>query len=226
MIRAVVFDLWNTLVRSQDGSPFRRIQPLVRPDQAPRMDEFMWDSMLRPFPDCGSFLAAWREELSLDEAQVEALRRVFSAAASDAELFPESLEVLDATRSLARTALLSNTQAFDMGLLEDLGLTGRLRPRVLSAELGLLKPDPRAFLAVQERLGLFPGEIAMVGDSWRDDVAGSLAAGWTAIWVNREGAPMPVPEPEGEVVAVPDLRPVPGIIRRLQEGARCSTCLG
>ena len=38
MIRAVVFDLWNTLVRSQKGSPFRRIQGLLHPAQAPVVD--------------------------------------------------------------------------------------------------------------------------------------------------------------------------------------------
>lgn len=226
MIRAVVFDLWNTLVRSQQGSPFRRIQPLIRPDQAGHLDGFMWDSMLRPYPDCATFLSAWEERLALDELQVGAVRRVFAEAALDAELFPESLEVLDRTQAMARTALLSNTQSFDMGLLADLGLAQRLRTRILSAEIGALKPDPPAFAAVQKRLGLFPGEIAMVGDSWRDDITGALDAGWTAIWVNREGAPMPEVDAEAEVVEVRDLHPVPDIIHRLQEGARCSTCLG
>jgi HAD superfamily hydrolase (TIGR01493 family) len=226
VIRAVVFDLWNTLVRSQRGSPFRRIQPFIRPEQARHLDRFMWDSMLKPYPDCASFLEAWRRTLELDEAQVAAVHRVFAEAALDAEAFPETLEVLDRTQALARTALLSNTQSFDMGLLAELGLTERLRTRILSADIGALKPHPPAFTAVQRRLGLFPGEIVMVGDSWRDDVAGALEAGWTAIWVNREGAPMPEVEADAEVVEVPDLRPVPDIIRRLQEGARCSTCLG
>jgi HAD superfamily hydrolase (TIGR01493 family) len=226
VIRAVVFDLWNTLVRSQQGSPFRRIQRLIRPDQARHLDDFMWDSMLRPYPDCASFLAAWREALDLDEAQVASVHRVFAEAASDAEPFPETLEVLDRTQVLARTALLSNTQSFDMELLTALGLADRLRTRILSAEIGALKPHPPAFAAVQERLGLFPGEIAMVGDSWKDDVTGALDAGWTAIWVNREGAPMPEVDSEAEVIEVRDLRPVPDIIRRLQAGARCSTCLG
>ena len=226
MIRAVVFDLWNTLVRSQQGSPFRRIHPLVRPDRAERLDDFMLDSMLRPYPDSASFLEAWRGQLALDEQQFQAARKVFAEAATDAELFPGTLEVLDRTRGLARTALLSNTQSFDMQLMEELGLAERLHIRFLSAEIGALKPDAKAFQSVQDRLGLFPGQIAMVGDSWRDDMSGALEAGWTAIWVNRGGDPIPAVGPEAEVVEIPDLRPVPDIIRRLQEGARCATCLG
>ena len=223
MIRAVVFDLWNTLVRSQKGSPFRRIQGLLAADQA---DAFMWDSMRRPFPDCRSFLEAWRDPMGLDEARLASMQRVFHEAALDAELFPETLEILDRTRALARTALLSNTQAFDMGLLEQLGISGRLRTRVLSAEIGFLKPERGAFEAVQARMGLFPGNLVMVGDSWRDDVEGALEAGWTAIWINRGGAPRPPVDGAAALVELPDLRRVPEVIERLQAGARCATCLG
>jgi putative hydrolase of the HAD superfamily len=79
---------------------------------------------------------------------------------------------------------------------------------------------------MRKRLGLFPGEIAMVGDSWRDDVTGSLEAGWTAIWVNRLGVPRPDCDPEAELVEVSDLAQVPRAIASLQAGARCGTCLG
>jgi putative hydrolase of the HAD superfamily len=79
---------------------------------------------------------------------------------------------------------------------------------------------------VQRRLGLFPGELAMVGDSWRDDMAGALEAGWTAVWVNRSGVPRPPHDPEAELVEIPDLAPVPRLIGNLQAGARCGTCLG
>ncbi len=226
MIRAVVFDLWNTLVRSQKGSPFRRIQGLLHPSQAPLVDAFMWDSMRRPYPDSGAFLEAWRTTLHFDREQLAAIQAAFQEAAQDAELFPETLEVLDRTRSLARTALLSNTQAFDMDLLDGLGIAARLRTRVLSAEIGHLKPEAAAFAAVQARMGLFPGNLVMVGDSWRDDVEGALAAGWTVIWINRGGLPRPDHDAEASLVELPDLGRVPEVIERLQAGARCATCLG
>lgn len=226
MIRAVVFDLWNTLVRSQKGSPFRRIQGLLHPAQAPVVDAFMWDSMRRPYTDSGAFLEAWRTTLHFDREQLAAIQAAFQEAAEDAELFPETLEALDRTRALARTALLSNTQAFDMEFLDRFGITARLRTRLLSAEIGCLKPDPAAFAAVQTRMGLFPGNLVMVGDSWRDDVEGALAAGWTAIWINRGGLPRPEIDPAADFIELPDLHRVPEVIERLQAGARCATCLG
>jgi putative hydrolase of the HAD superfamily len=133
---------------------------------------------------------------------------------------------VEATRALARVALLSNTQDFGLELLDRLGISARIRTRILSAGLGALKPEPAAFEAVAQRLGLFPGNLAMVGDSWADDVEGALAAGWTAVWVNREGKPRPDHDPEAPLYEVRSLDFVPQLIGDLQAGMRCPTCLG
>jgi putative hydrolase of the HAD superfamily len=113
-----------------------------------------------------------------------------------------------------------------MDFLEGLGLAEHLGLRFLSAEIGHLKPEPGAFEAVQQRMGLFPGELAMVGDSWHDDIEGALNAGWTAIWINRERRPRPEHDPEADLVELRDFAQVPEVIAALQAGARCSTCLG
>jgi FMN phosphatase YigB (HAD superfamily) len=59
-----------------------------------------------------------------------------------------------------------------------------------------------------------------------DDVEGALAAGWTAIWVNREAKPRPAHDPEAPVYEVRSLDRVPELIQGLQAGMRCPTCLG
>ena len=45
MIRAVVFDLWNTLVHSQHGDPFRHLQRLLTPEQQPLFPELRREAM-------------------------------------------------------------------------------------------------------------------------------------------------------------------------------------
>ncbi|HJW08775.1 MAG TPA: HAD family hydrolase [Holophagaceae bacterium] len=226
MIRAVVFDLWNTLVKSRGGSPFYQMRALLRLDQASAYADLARDGMTRSYPSAAAFLAGWRSRLDLDPAQEAAMEEAFRRAGEEAERFPESLEALAGTRELARLGLLSNTQSFDLGLMDRLDLSPYFRIRGLSAELGALKPEAAAFEAMQRRLGLFPGDLVMVGDSWTDDVEGALAAGWTAIWVNREGRPRPDHDPDAELLEVADLSRVPEAITGLQAGARCSTCLG
>lgn len=226
MIRAVVFDLWNTLVHSPGGSPFKQAQAALRQDQLEAFPQLVADAMRHAHPDARTFLESWRDRLALDSNQVHAMAAAFEAADAEARLFPETLDALARSRELGRTALLSNTQTFDLALLDRLKLRAAFRVLGLSAELGHLKPEPGAFEAMQKRLALFPGNLALVGDSWTDDIEGALAAGWTAIWVNRTGKPRPDHDPDAELVEVADLALVPEVIARLQAGARCSTCLG
>jgi putative hydrolase of the HAD superfamily len=226
MIRAVVFDLWNTLVHSRGGDPFQHLRALLDEAQQAHFPLLKRDAMDKPHASAEAFLDRWAPCLELDAAQHEAMAGVFRTAASDAECFPEVLDAVARTRQVARLGLLSNTQSFDMAFLTRLGLTELIPNRFLSAETGFLKPDPRAFETVQKRLSLFPGQIAMVGDSWSDDVQGALEAGWTAIWINRDGRPRPPHDPEAELVEVTSLAQVPGVVESLQAGARCSTCLG
>lgn len=226
MIRAVVFDLWNTLVHSRGGDPFQHLHALMNEAQREHFLTLKRDAMDQRHASAEAFLERWKPCMELTDAQHAAMAEVFRAAATDAECFPEVLEALGRTREVARLALLSNTQSFDMHFLDRLGLTALLPNRFLSAETGFLKPEPKAFATVQQKLSLFPGQLAMVGDSWNDDVLGALEAGWTAIWVNREHRPRPEHDPEAELVEVSSLAQVPGVIENLQAGARCSTCLG
>lgn len=226
MIRAVVFDLWNTLVRNPQGDPFQHLQRQLGPGQEAAYAAFKRDAMAAVYPDAGTLLRGWQARLGLRDDQVRTLIDVFQTATADAECYPEAMAAVVDTRKLARVALLSNTHSFDMDFLARLGLTALIPNRFISAELGCMKPDPRPFELIQTRLGLFPGELAMVGDSWRDDVKGALEAGWTAIWVNRAGLARPPLDPEALLVEIPELSRVPEAIANLQAGARCGTCLG
>jgi HAD superfamily hydrolase (TIGR01549 family) len=226
MIRATIFDLWNTLVHSRGGDPFQHLHALMTEEQRVHFSTLKMDAMHRVHASADLFLERWRPCMAMTPDQREAMAGVFRSAATDAECFPEVLDALARTRLVARLGLLSNTQSFDMEFLERLGLTALIPNRLLSADTGFLKPEPEAFEAAQKRLGLFPGELAMVGDSWHDDILGALRAGWTAIWINREGRPRPEHDPEAQVVEVSSLAQVPAVIENLQAGARCSTCLG
>ena len=226
MIRAVVFDLWNTLVFSPAGSPFQRMKDLLHPEQVERVGGLARDGMIRPYPSVQAFLEAWRGPVGLDETQVEAMAQAFMEAGDQAQCFKGAPEAVAAVRGMARVALLSNTQTFGLELLDRLGIAERIRVRLLSAEIGALKPEPAAFEAMERKLGLFPGNLAMVGDSWKDDVEGALEAGWTAIWVNREALPRPPHDADALVYEVRNLNYLPELIQGLQDGMRCPTCLG
>ena len=49
------------------------------------------------------------------------------------------------------------------------------------------KPDPAIFHLACEKSGQRPSECWYIGDNFKVDVQGSLAAGMMAIWLNRNG---------------------------------------
>ncbi len=59
---------------------------------------------------------------------------------------------------------------------------------VISDEVGVMKPDPRVFEHVRLEaeaaleVALAPADILYVGDSFRSDVEGGVAAGWRVAW--------------------------------------------
>jgi putative hydrolase of the HAD superfamily len=69
--------------------------------------------------------------------------------------------------------------------LERTGLLELGIPLIASSELAAAKPDPRAFNAACDLLGVDPGRCLMVGDSMENDVLGGRAAGLTAILLDR-----------------------------------------
>ncbi|MBT2551907.1 HAD family hydrolase [Arthrobacter sp. ISL-5] len=104
---------------------------------------------------------------------------------ADVELYDDVLLVLAELRRSHRVGLLSNGNSYP----HRLGLEDLFEASVLSQDHGIEKPDKRIFDIAS---ALLPGEPRiMVGDSLRNDVEGAQSAGWTGIWLNRDGAPTP-----------------------------------
>ena len=106
--------------------------------------------------------------------------------------YPEVPGVLARLRAGgARLAVVSNWDVSLHDVLERTALRPLVDAVVISAELGVAKPDPAIFRAALDRLGAGPDGALHVGDSLEDDVAGARAAGLEAVLVARNGARAP-----------------------------------
>jgi len=96
------------------------------------------------------------------------------------------------------------------GKIEALGL-GDLpwEVTVCCEEVGLLKPDPAAFLEAARRLDLPADRVLVVGDRRDADVAGARRAGMPVAWLRyRDPLQGPGPEPDLVLEALDGLLPV------------------
>ena len=104
------------------------------------------------------------------------------------EVFPDALECLRALEARGiPVGVVSNWDSRLRDVLEGLGLAGRFRFVLVSAEFGAEKPDPGIFLEAARRMGIEPRACVHVGDLYREDVLGARAAGLRAVLLDRDG---------------------------------------
>lgn len=125
-----------------------------------------------------------RLPLGDDEADAYFQRHITHYEAAWA-LFPDTVPALD-TLAGYRHAVLSNSALVHQDRkLRVLGVRDRFEALLCAVELGVSKPEPAAFHAVCEALGLAPDEVAYVGNEPDIDARGAADAGLLGIWLDR-----------------------------------------
>jgi HAD superfamily hydrolase (TIGR01549 family) len=101
-------------------------------------------------------------------------------------LYEDALPVLEVLRGHGlKVGLVSNGQRNLAEFVEHHGLA--VDAVVGSRTHGRIKPHPSIFVAALDLLDIEPGQAAMVGDSYEDDIAGARALGLRAILLDRDG---------------------------------------
>jgi FMN phosphatase YigB (HAD superfamily) len=72
-------------------------------------------------------------------------------------------------------------------VLKVYGLDGLFSHVIDSTIVGIRKPDPSIFSLAIEKIGLDPGEIAVVGDSFENDIAPARGLGCEVFWLGGVG---------------------------------------
>jgi putative hydrolase of the HAD superfamily len=213
VIRAVLFDLDDTLFDHRRSS--RAALEAVHGLHAPSLDfaEFERHHTVHLEEMHVEVLAG---RIDLDDARRERFRRVFQAlgvALDDATVdtvasayrsgyltarraLDGAAELLTAVRRHAHVAIVTNNLLEEQqDKLQYCGLAPMVDSLIASEDVGFSKPDPEIFRIALERAGVTADRAVMLGDSWRNDVAGAHAAGIRAVWFNPERLPKPAELP-------------------------------
>jgi putative hydrolase of the HAD superfamily len=213
-IRAVVFDLFDTLVdlRAEDlameeyrgrriPASARATHALVRERHGVDFDAFQRAMLegMQAFQE--SHLARDREvatllrftdalgRLGIEDAELaERMSTTHMGVLKSVVRAPaHHRSVLDALRGRVRLGLCSNFSHSETAhqVLREAGFDVRLDAVVVSDAFGLRKPRREIFLETVTRLGVAPEETLHVGDSLRADVGGAAAAGIRSVWITR-----------------------------------------
>jgi putative hydrolase of the HAD superfamily len=182
MIKALIFDFGGVLVRTEDWSGRRRWE--TRLGLAERaLDAAVFNSQVSRRASRGEVTVAevWADvarALKLDAAQLDECRRDFWAGD---KLDVDLVALVASLRPRYKTAILSNAwNDARENFTRLFGLDRAFDQMIISAEEGVTKPDPRAYLLAAERLGVQPEEAVFV-DDFIENVEGARAVGMQAI---------------------------------------------
>jgi HAD superfamily hydrolase (TIGR01509 family) len=189
MLKAVVFDLYETLV-TQSGTVVPRAGALGESlglDATAYRREW---KQLRPL--------ALRGQLTFQQALVEVGTRLGVTIpdervrhACDARIRANTAvfqkidpELVALTRDLCgrgvRLATISNCMAEDVTAWPTCALAPQFAGTAFSFAVGMVKPDPRIYLHAIEQLGVNPADALYIGDGGDDELAGAERAGLRA----------------------------------------------
>jgi putative hydrolase of the HAD superfamily len=190
--RAVIFDLWDTLV-DFDPVAGRAFQDRV----AERLGR-----------DPEDFAALWFKGRSVRESGT--LRQYLLGIGVAEELVDELVALRrDSTRSLlaprpgaVETLAELRVRGYRVGLITvcsedvpdvwgDTAFPDLFDATVFSCSVGMRKPDPRIYRLACEELGVAPDEAIFVGDGANDELAGAQRVGMQAVLIHRAGEEPP-----------------------------------
>lgn len=189
--RAVIFDLWQTLVPWEVMAANRFYDRMAAAAGVePERFREAWLSS-RPNRETGPIADHLRglfSELGVepDLDEVLAMRREWTKHS----LQPRS----DALPTLAelrrrghRLGLISVCSQDVPHVWEETPFAGALDELIFSCDVGISKPDPRIYEIACERLGVNPADCLFVGDGANDELPGAERVGMTALQLRPSG---------------------------------------
>jgi putative hydrolase of the HAD superfamily len=210
MIKAVFFDLYNTLVGFDP--PREEIQARVLKDfgieVSPRAllrpimtaDDFIYQEYAR-FPiskrskEETAALYAQYHGIILREAGLEASQELIAGILKKwmnykwkMVLFDDVVPVLTQLKERGLVlGLISNVDRDITSLYQELGLSAWLQVVVTSQEVGFNKPRPEIFQVALKQAGVKPSEAIYIGDQYQFDIVGAKGASMQGILLDRNG---------------------------------------
>jgi putative hydrolase of the HAD superfamily len=191
-VRAVIFDLWDTLV-DFDPAATRAFQDRVAERFGRDPDEFaaLWTEG-RAQRESGT-LRGYLLDLGAPEHLVDefvGLRRDSTRTLLVPR--PGALETLAELRAQGRRVGLITVCSEDVpDVWSETPFVDLFDATVFSCSVGMRKPDPRIYRLACEELGVEPDEAMFVGDGANDELAGAQRVGMQAVLIHRPGEDPP-----------------------------------
>jgi len=197
--RAVIFDLWATLVpwdQELANRFYDRMANAAGVDQERFREAWLSGRKSREIGPIADHLRELFTGLGAepDLKEILAMRREWTIRSLEPR--PDALPTLAELRRRGhRLALISVCSQDVPHVWDETPFAGALDELVFSCDVGISKPDPRIYEIACERLGVEPADCLFVGDGANDELPGAERVGMAAVQLRAPGEPL---TPDGE----------------------------
>lgn len=231
MIKAVTYDLWNTLVHNRNYGEFRlpSLKRILSENGYIFEDSIVKDAYLGGFRYSGHIIRTENQRhVEPQEIVAEVLRLLGvennSIISELAAMYEDSFLCDPPKLKEGVFEALEYTKKYKVGLVSVTGVSpGRLVRGVMrkygildyfeslsfSDEVKWVKPNVKLYHHASEALGVAPEDTVHIGDSMKGDIVGAINAGMKAVWVKTRAQPrIEGYEPHGVITSLLELPPV------------------
>jgi len=208
MIKAVFFDMYNTLIcydpprEETQAEALKKFGFEFKPEQLTvpilAADEYFYEenaklALAKRSEEEKKNLWAQYEVVLLKEAGITPTKELIGAMLMEMSNFKYEMAIYDdvipalieiKNRGLI-TGLVSNADRDVTAMLERLQLNTLLDVIVTSLEVGFTKPHREIFDAAVTKAGIEAGEAVFIGDQYKVDIQGAINAGMSGILLDR-----------------------------------------
>ncbi len=180
-IRAVYFDLGGVIVRTEFEAPRQHLAERLGMEYD-GIFKAVFESQTSRQASTGAISedehwAAVIQKLHLPASQTESVREEFFAGdVADRKLIDTMREL----RKTVKVGLISNAWSGMRPWIIKEKFDDAFDAMIISAEVGVMKPDPRIYQIALEKLGVAPAEAVLL-DDFPENVEGARAFGMAAI---------------------------------------------
>ena len=181
-IRTVIWDMGGVFIRTEDPAPRQALAQRLGMERM-QLEDLVFDGESGKRAQKGeiSFDEHWENLLRILGLPVEARQDFFDQFWGGDYLDRELVDYARQLRKHYKVGLLSNAFGdLRQTVVETWKIADAFDEMIISAEVGMMKPDARIFALAVERLGVAPQEAVFI-DDFKHNVKGAQAAGLFAI---------------------------------------------
>ena len=189
--RAVIFDLWQTLVPwSVEASDrfYERMADAIGVDRGRFREAWVDGRQGREIGPIADHLRGLFTDLGVDGDLEQLMSMRLDWTKESLVPRPDALETLtELRRGGYGLGLISVCSEEVSRVWEDTSLGDKFDVTVFSCDVGISKPDPRIYEIACERLDVEPADCLFVGDGANDELPGAERVGMTAVQLRAPG---------------------------------------